>query len=457
MRIGFALWGIGTVGGQVYDYWLKERQDAETRAGGPLDLISVLKRQTGAGPARRFGAPFTPEPEESLSDSRVHIIVSALGDNAVEPALIKRALQAGKRVVTASKFAIATYGNVLYQTAREYNTELFAEATVGGGVQIVDQLQTRIGGGVVEGIYAINNGTTNKILTLIAENGWSYARALREAQRLGFAERDPGSDVLGYDAAYKIAIMAGILANGFVSIDQIPTRGILGIHERDHVYARTFGYAIKLIASLRFVERSGKRKLELWVGPALVKQGHKLYDVRHEDNGFLLYGPRFKENLISGPGAGGGPTAFSMWNDIVNAAQHIRKNGYLQPMPDLSRPAEVISPDEIENQHYLRVTVQDKKGTIKEIGAVCESFGASVSGLLQPVVGEWEDEAEMVIITDRNREGDIKRLTKALMKSPRVLEVGSILRVLQPHKATEKRTHKIRRRAPLIFSNTAGK
>jgi len=316
--IGIALLGVGTVGSAVART-LQEKGDE-------------LARQTGLQLVVRWGMARHPErviaaglPEQAattsldpiLEDPNVVVIVEALGGEEPAATYMKRALQAGKHVVTANKEALSKHFAELVAVAREQQRALLFEASVGAGIPLMASLRQLLSVNRVERIRGIVNGTTNFILTLMAEEGVPYHDALREAQRLGYAEPDPTADVEGLDAAYKLSILASLAAGRHLHPDRIDRRGITSVTPDQILDARTRGGAVKLIAeALRKDE-----EWELRVHPIFVPGSDLLAHVRLNLNAIELTCDRVGTVVLYGPGAGPAPTAAALLADVIDAVR----------------------------------------------------------------------------------------------------------------------------------------
>lgn len=317
-RVGIAILGVGTIGSAVV-HTVFERADAiERQYGKRLEVRAVLERDQG----RIARAELTPEIVATdmatvLSDDSVDVVVEVLGGELPAAEFMERSLRAGKHVVTANKEAVAKHLGRLVRAAHASERALLYEASVGGGIPLMVAYRQVLATNQVTQVRGIVNGTTNFILSQMAAHGTSYGDALAEAQRLGYAEPDPTADVEGFDAAYKLAILASMMSGRHVSPDEIDRTGISGVSASDVSAASARGGALKLIAS---ATQSGDG-LALKVAPEFVPGDHLLAHVHANFNAIEIVGDRVGSLVLTGQGAGPLPTSSAIVSDIVEAAR----------------------------------------------------------------------------------------------------------------------------------------
>ena len=321
-RIGIGLLGLGTVGGGVAE--ILQTPDGRHPLVADLDLVRVAVRDLNRPrPVELPADCLTTNPEAVVDDPNVHVVVEVMG--GIEPArtLIMRAIAAGKSVVTANKAVIARHGEEIAAAAASAGVYVLIEAAVGGGIPIIEPLKQSLGGNRIQRVSGIINGTTNYILSRMAQEGADYNAVLRDAQELGYAEADPAADVDGLDAADKIAILAGLAFGGPIPRAGIPTDGISSLQSRDVDYATQLDYGVKLLAVAERADntdadnadRDGGPSLPLAVRvqPTLVPLDHPLAGVHGVNNAILVEGDPIGRVMFYGPGAGAGPTASAGW------------------------------------------------------------------------------------------------------------------------------------------------
>ena len=364
--VNVALIGFGTVGSSV----------ARILSGGPshLRLTQIVNRNVERKrvdwlPANiRWSENF----EDALGDS-VDIVVELVG--GLEPARewVRRALSAGKSVVTANKQLIAHHGPELLELARRQKRQLAFGASVAGGVPVVSGLQEGLAGDRLFRVCGILNGTCNYILSKIEAGGGGFADALREAQKLGFAESDPTDDVEGYDARAKLAILIRVGLNCEVAPDEIACRSIAMLEAVDFHYARDLGCTIRQISC---AELKGGRMFAS-VQPALVPLDSPLARVSGSQNLVMATGEFGGETVFSGHGAGGHPTAVAVVSDLIAIAEG-RMNGWHSP------PAQKVPvTSEFSAPHHVRFTVSDRPGIISSVAGILAKHGISIEAVLQ--------------------------------------------------------------------------
>lgn len=322
MAVRIGVLGAGTVGGALVKRMVEDREAIRLKSGVDLEVVRVAVRDLSK--ARQFQLPgerMTDRPIEVVTDPRIDIVVEAMG--GLDPAadLVLTALRARKHVVTANKELIATRGEEISEAAKRSGVSIMYEAAVGGGIPVIRPLAESLAGEDIDSVSGIVNGTTNYILTAMAREGRDYYEVLAEAQRLGYAEADPGDDVSGRDAAFKTAILASLAFGKSVKPWEVATTGIEGIGADDVSRARERGEVIKLIGS---AHRGVDGEIEVEVGPVSLPRDHPLATVDGVTNAIFIEGPSVGRLLFTGPGAGGQPTSSSMLGDVIQVASRGR-------------------------------------------------------------------------------------------------------------------------------------
>lgn len=311
-----AILGHGTVGSGVAEILLNRNSEVSSAAGKTVELGYILDLMDFGG--LPYSDRFTKDFSDILADPEVGIVAEAMG--GIDPAYsyIKAALENGKSAVTSNKELVAEKGAELLSIARAHNANFLFEASVGGGIPLIRPLYSAMGAAGITEIAGILNGTTNYILTQMFRFGADYSAALSDAQKLGYAERDPSADVLGYDACRKIAILSSLVWKKTLRPDEIPTEGITNITADDVSAAEACGYSLKLLARAK---RLSDGKIAAKVSPALVEKGSPLSAVSDVYNAVLVRAETTGEVLFYGKGAGKMPTASSVIADIVECAK----------------------------------------------------------------------------------------------------------------------------------------
>jgi homoserine dehydrogenase len=316
--LGIALYGCGTVGSGLVQV-LRAREAVVDRRV-PLELLHVVVRDLAKPrPVTHKDGVLSRSLMPPIADPRVQIVVELIG--GLEPAhtLIAHALRSGKHVITANKAVIATHGAELESLAAQNRVLFKYGAAVGGAIPILHTLRGPLGHEPVKSIRGIVNGTTNYILTQMAEQEMSFDAALASAQALGFAEADPFADVSGLDAAQKIVILARHAFGRWVSLDEVKVTGIDGISASDIRAARAERSALKLVADARMVGD----QIRMHVAPALVTPDDPLYAIRNEMNAIIIDTEYSGPLILAGAGAGGRPTGSAVFSDIARVARAI--------------------------------------------------------------------------------------------------------------------------------------
>jgi len=420
LRVG--LLGCGTVGTAVTRLLHDHREDIARRAGCRLEVWKIAVRD----PSKRREVPvhpsaFTADPVEVVDDPVIDIVCELMGGSEPAGSLILAAFDRDKPVVTANKELLSTRGRELFDASDAKGLDLYFEAAVGGGIPLVRPLKESLTAERLTSIIGIVNGTTNYVLTRMSEDGMSFAEALGEAQRLGYAEADPTADVDGHDAAAKCAILASIAFNARVVAGDVYREGIGRVTTEDIEFARRLGYVVKLLAIAELHEE----RVAARVHPAMIPSEHPLAAVRDAFNGVFVEGPNVGELMFYGRGAGGEPTATAVVGDLVTVARNLlagaRGVGCTCFLERTVRPM-----SEMEGQYYILLRVEDRPGVLAEIASVFGRNDVSIKSVWQEGTGA---DAQLVFITHRAREGLFQQAMTELGGVRAVEEVRSILRV----------------------------
>jgi homoserine dehydrogenase len=436
MTIGIGLLGLGTVGAGVAEI-LQTPQGRH-----PLVADLALKRVAvrDLNRARPVDLPaelLCTDPLAVVHDPAVDIVVEVMG--GLEPArsLILAAIAAGKPVVTANKAVIARYGEEIAEAATQQGVYVLIEAAVGGGIPIIEPLKQSLGGNRIQRVSGIINGTTNYILSRMADEGAAYEEVLADAQRLGYAEADPAADVEGGDAADKIAILSGLAFGGSIDRPAIPTQGINNLDARDVNYAAQLGYVVKLVAKAQYqgLDAEGRVQLDVGVSPTLLPKDHPLAGVHGVNNAILVEGDPVGRVMFYGPGAGAGPTASAVVADILNIAG-IRaatgESGQLDPLLAANRwrSCQLVDPGETLQRHYVRLQTGDQAGVIGRVGTCFGDQGVSIRSIVQFETSGDPADAEIVVITHEVQERNFRQALAAIKALPDVNAVSACLPTL---------------------------
>jgi homoserine dehydrogenase len=417
-----AMLGCGVVGSQVARLLIANKADLSTRAGANLELVKVAVRNPKS---KNYGVPdelLTSDLKSIVNDPQVDLVIELLG--GIEPAreLILTALKNGKSVVTANKALLAKHGAELYAAADNANVDLYYEAAVAGAIPILRPLRESLVGDQVLKVMGIVNGTTNYILTKMDENGAAFEDALREAQKLGFAEADPTADIEGGDAAAKAAILAGLAFHSRVTDLDVYKEGISNISATDVKVAKAMDLVIKLLA---IADVTDEGAIAVRVHPALISRSHPLASVRDSYNAVFIESASAGQMMFYGRGAGGEPTASAILGDLVAVARN-KLTGGSGPAESDYADRKIVKIGDTKTRYLIRLNVADKPGVLESVAHVFASHKVSIQTVRQSGAG---DKAELVVMTHISKESALSATVKDLSKLDSVTDVASVIRV----------------------------
>ena len=421
-----ALLGGGNVGGALAELLVTRSAEIAERTGVRFELAGVAVRDPGRARAATIDPGLlTGDAAGLVARPDVDVVVELIGGIEPARALVEAALAAGRPVVTANKALLAAHGAELAELAAAHGVDLLYEAAVAGAIPVIRPLRESLAGERVVRVIGIVNGTTNYILTRMAEDGMDYAEALAEAQRLGLAEADPAADVQGDDAAAKAAILAGLAFGSDVLGADVYREGITGVRAVDIAFAAGLGYVVKLLAVAELVD--GGPDISVRVHPAMLPGSHPLASVRGAYNAVFVEGEAAGELMLFGQGAGGVPTASAVLGDMIDAARNLAA-GSAAPAP--RRGTATVRPlADLRSAFYLSLDVADRPGVLAVVATVFGDHGVSIRAMEQVGLGR---EARLVFLTHAAREGDVQATIAALDRLEQVDRVGGVLRVVGP-------------------------
>lgn len=424
VRVG--LIGLGTVGTGVIEILQRHRDDFRRRSGVDITLTRFADRNEA-----RFTeigldeSACTTDAFAVTADPDVDVVIELIGGTGVARDVVLSALRAGKTVVTANKALMATHGEEVMEAAEAAGVEIRFEASVGGGIPIIGPLKHSLTSNEIVRVMGIVNGTTNYMLTRMAEDGLDYDSALEEAQAKGFAEADPTADVDGYDAAAKIAILASIAFNSRVTLDQVPAEGIRPVAPADIEYAREMGRTVKLLAIANRTDEG----IDIRVHPTMIRDVHPLSSVNGVYNAIYVVGDAVGETMFFGEGAGSLPAASAVVGDLVEVARNLQND--CAPLVGCTctehHPVRDIAT--LVTGYYVRLKVEDKPGVLAATAKVFGDHGVSLASVIQRVSAEDATTAELVYVTHAAREADVRTALAVIDANPAVLEVSAVIRV----------------------------
>jgi homoserine dehydrogenase len=359
-----------------------------------------------------------------LTHPDIDIVVELLGGEEPARTYIETALRNGKSVVTANKEVMAKFGPELILLAQANNVRIRYEASVGGGIPLITPFNRTLLANRIFQVRAIINGTSNYILTRMAEEGAPFADALGQAQALGYAEPDPRNDVEGIDAAYKLAILASLAFRARVRPEDIYREGIQRLHPNDFRYAKELGYSIKLLA----IGKETGVGIEVRVHPTLIPDNLLLSQVGGVFNAVQVDGDLMGPLVLYGRGAGADPTAGVVVADIIEVAQRMGIPGAPE-LPATYSDKIIVPMHEVRSRYYFRLEVDDQPGVLAQIARVLGDHRISISSVVQKEADEQAQSAEIVIMTHPALEADVQAGLAMLEHLEVVRELGNLLRV----------------------------
>jgi homoserine dehydrogenase len=417
--------GYGKIGTGTLKTLLDNQDSIGRKVGRPVRVKKLVDVNWDL--PRPFDLPVPPamrstNADDVLDDPEIAIVVECIG--GTKPALdfVLKALRNGKNVVTSNKELIARHGKELFEAAAERSLDLMFEGSVGGGIPIIRPLKSCLAGNKIQRVMGIVNGTTNFILTRMTQEKAEFAAALAEATRLGYAEPDPTNDIEGFDAAFKLAILASIAFETRVQVESIYREGISTLAARDMEYAAQLGYIVKLLAIGSEVEGA----LELRVHPTLLPADHPLSAVSGPFNAIFVRGSSVGEVMFYGQGAGTMPTGSAMVGDIIDVARNICHNSTGRVSCTCFDEKRVRPIAELTTRYYLRLQVADRPGVLAAIATVLGEEGVSLASVLQ--VASSSERAEIVLLTHITQELRLQRSLQRFADLSEVHEVSACIR-----------------------------
>jgi len=406
--ISIGLIGFGTVGAGVVKILLDKGDDLKSRLGFPIVIGKIadldIKRDRGV---KLPPGILIKDAREIIKDPSIDIVVELIG--GIHPAkdIILSAIKNGKHVVTANKALLATEGTEIFSAAEKNMVELGFEGTVAGGIPIIRVVREALVGDRIEAIYGIINGTSNYILTRMTEEGIEFSKALKDAQRLGYAEADPTLDVEGIDSAHKLAILGSLSFGIPLSFKKIFTEGITRITPLDIAFALELGYKVKLLA----IAKQADREIELRVHPTMLPEDYLIAKVDGVFNAIYIEGDAVGSTLYYGRGAGDMPTGSAVVSDIVDIARDI-KMGSVGRIPGLGQRLDekvdlkIKEMEDVASRYYFRFSAIDKPGVLSKISGILGSNNISIESVIQK--GRKKEKAvPLVMMTHEAKEKDV--------------------------------------------------
>ena len=380
--IGIGLAGFGTVGAGVYKNLMANGNLIAQRLGARFEILRIAVRDLKK--PRAIAVPaglFTANADDLISDPNIRIVVELMGGIETPLAFVKKAINAGKTVVTGNKALLAEHGQEIFHLARERKVPVFYEAAVAGGIPIIKVLRESFVGNRFESIHGILNGTSNYILTRMTDTGMDFAPALAEAQQLGYAEADPSLDINGWDAAHKAIILASLAYGFWLDPTKIFVSGIDQLTASDIRFADELGYRIKLLATIK---AAAGNAIEVRVCPTLIPKSHVLASVNGVYNAIAVRGDIVGETLFYGRGAGQDPTSSSVLGDLAEASIGLESSRFCYGFTSHDLYGKCQPAGDAISKYYLRLSVEDRPGVLAQIAGALGEAGIGILSVIQP-------------------------------------------------------------------------
>ncbi|MBQ8446433.1 MAG: homoserine dehydrogenase [Clostridia bacterium] len=422
-RVGVAILGLGVVGGGTYRTLVDHREFYLKTQNVDIVVESVLDKNTAR--LKELGVPdecIAGSIAEVVANPAIDIVIETIGGVGVAKEFVMMALKEGKTVVTANKEMISKCSHELERIAKRNSCGLYYEASCVGGVPIIRTLLDGVQANHITEMMGIVNGTTNYILTKMAQDGADYQTALKEAQALGYAEFDPTNDVEGFDSTYKLSILSSMAFHTKVPYTKVHREGITSVSAMDIAVGKEFGYVLKLLA----IGKNSEKGVEVRVHPTFIPAAHPLASVNDAYNAVYLRGDALDDIMLYGKGAGAFPTASAVVSDVIYAATHseIKYSTYKN---NATADSDVKFVSDFESAYYIRLSVEDKAGTLSKISNVFGKNGVSIVEIAQKAKNADETRVPLIVITHKTHEQAIKNAVAKINAS----EVGSVEAVIR--------------------------
>jgi homoserine dehydrogenase len=440
--IQVGLLGIGTVGSGVVNVLKRNQHEILRRAGRGIEITMVADLDVAR--ARSLvdaDVTVVSDGRAVIANPEIDIVIELIGGYGIARQLVMESIEAGKHVVTANKALLAVHGTEIFAAAHRKGVMVAFEAAVAGGIPIIKALREGLTANSIEWIAGIINGTTNFILSEMRDKGLDFDVALKDAQRLGYAEADPTFDIEGVDAAHKATIMSAIAFGIPVQFDKAYVEGITKLGAQDIRYAEQLGYRIKLLGiTKRSIDKASGvlRGIELRVHPSLVPSRRLIANVEGAMNAVMVQGDAVGTTLYYGKGAGSEPTASAVIADLVDVTRlHTVDAAHRVPhlafQPDAMSDAQVLPMSEVVTSYYLRLRVADEAGVLAKVTGLLAAAGISIDAMLQREAGQVAGEGrpaegaraipqtDLIILTHSVREGTMNEVIAQMQCLPTVL------------------------------------
>lgn len=426
VKIG--LLGLGVVGGGTWDVLQRNATEIARRAGRDIEVVAVAVRDTAKARALLGDSVrISTDAMEIVRDPNIDIVVELVGGTELAREWVLESIAQGKHVVTANKALLAKHGNEIFAAAHERGVMVAFEAAVAGGIPIIKAMREGLTANRIQWVAGIINGTTNYILSEMRNRGVSFAEALADAQRLGYAEADPTFDIEGIDAAHKLSLLASLAFGIPVQFSKAHIEGITSLAQEDIQHAQRLGYTVKLLG----ITRARPEGIELRVHPTLIPADSMLANVQGAMNAVLVHGDAVGQTVYYGAGAGALPTASAVVADLVDVARLLnaapeQRVPYLAFQHDAMADTPILPMEEVQSAYYLRLRVDDRPGVLADVARILASAEISIGSMIQEPAG---DHADIMFLTHQAREGAINGALSQIQSLPFVRSAVTRLRV----------------------------
>jgi len=430
--IQVGLLGIGTVGTGTFNVLNRNQAEIRRRAGRGIEIsmvadLDVERARSLVGPQ----VAVVGDARQVIANPDIDIVIELIGGYGIARALVLEAIAAGKHVVTANKALLAVHGTEIFAAASAKGVVVAFEAAVAGGIPIIKALREGLSANRIEWIAGIINGTTNFILSEMRSKGLDFDAALKDAQKLGYAEADPTFDIEGIDAAHKATIMSALAFGVPVQFDKAHVEGIAKLQAADIRYAEQLGYRIKLLGITKrrddlTTAPGGAGGIELRVHPTLIPANRLIANVEGAMNAVVVQGDAVGTTLYYGKGAGAEPTASAVVADLVDITRlHTADPDHRVPHLAFQRGSlhdtAILPIDEVVTAFYLRLQVADEKGVLARITGILAENDISIDAVLQRESAEGERQTDLIILTHDTVEGRMNKALAQMQALPTVL------------------------------------
>lgn len=424
--INIGIVGFGTVGSGVVEVLNNDTSRISQKVGAKIQIKRIVDKDIVTPRHIKIDQSLlTTDINKILDDPEIDIVVELIGQEDVAQKIILSAMERGKHIVTANKALLAKEWNGIFEASKRYGCEVLFEASVGGGIPIIQCIRQSLTSNRILSVFGIINGTCNYILSKMRSEKKDFSVVLKEAKESGFAEPCPTLDIEGIDASHKLVALANLAFSKRVRIEDIYTEGITHITKRDIVYAEEeFGYIIKLLGIAKRIDN----ELELRVHPTMIPKGHLLASVSGEYNAIYIIGDLTGPLMFYGKGAGRAPTTSAVIADIIHLAKKIANGvaGYIEE--SYYEKPDIKPMDEFSGKYYIRFEALDQPGVLASISGILGEHNISISSVIQKErrIG---DIVPIVMLTHEAKERNIKRALKKIDKLPVVKAKSLLVRV----------------------------